>query len=118
MKYIGENLELFLTILVSVITLVVSLNDKLRTLLLTKLNLKSSKARIKKDTSDSNDSIIETMMARINTLGDEFVRLSEVNTITQKENYDLKSRLSDLEYECNELKKRIGKKCLNKCLDV
>lgn len=121
-KFDIETLETFIKTLLGIATAILVFigvfNENVRGFLLNKLSLGKSKAEIKKNTNDANDSIIESMMSRITDLSDEFTRLSQLNIETQKENYDLKSRLQSLEFECDQMKKKIYLSCKNKCFDV
>lgn len=122
MKFDIETLETFIKTLLGIATAILVFigvfNEKVRGFLLNKLSLGKSRAEIKKNTNDANDAIIESMMSRISDLSDEFTRLSDVNIQTQKENYDLKSRLQSLEFECDQIKKKIEINCKNKCFNV
>lgn len=124
MKYISENLELFFALIMTVVVFIVTVNEKVRTLLLSAFKYRSTKTQLKRDTVESTDSMLDTMQNRINKLADDYVLLSESNSktrqenlTTKQENYKLQSRLSDLEHTCNEMKKQMASKCINKCFE-
>ncbi len=118
MKYIGENLELFIAIVGGILGLIVLIKEKSINLLLTKLNLRSSKSKINKDTIEADDKALEMLKDRVDAMAKDYVKLSETNNVTQKENFNLKSRLSTVEYECGEMKRKISRKCDKNCFDV
>lgn len=122
MKFDIETLETFIKTLLGIATgilvFISVFNEKVRGFFVNKLTLSKSKAEIKKNTNDANDAIIESMMSRISDLSDEFTRLSDVNIQTQKENYDLKSRMQTLEFDCDQMKVKIKINCKNNCFDV
>lgn len=93
-------------------------NEKIRSFLLRKLSFLKSKSEITRDANAAMDSTIETMLNRINILSTEFVKLSESNSVTQKENFKLKSQVTALEYELKVIKDTINIKCKNNCFDV
>lgn len=111
------SLETIIAVSTSLLAFLAMLNDKIRGFVLSKLNFSKSKAELKKDANAANESVMDSMLNRINTLSIEFLRLSELNTQTQKENFDLKSRLSALEFQHKQIRLRISNKCLNQCID-
>jgi len=110
------GIEAKIALATSIIGALSLLNDKVRGFVLSGFSFMKDKAELKLSTAEANDTILETLMNRINSLSDEYVRLSELNTITQKENFQLKTRLSQLEYECTQIKSKIENKCLKDCL--
>ena len=110
--------ETIIALITSVIGLIALLNENVRSFILSGLNMRKSESELKRDASEANDAIMTTMLNRINSLSDEFIRLSEQNTNTQKENFELKSRINTLENECEIIKASISGKCVNNCLDV
>ena len=118
MNFLKDNIEVITTIATSVLVFIAAFNEKVRGFFLNRKILNKSKAELKRDANDANDDIIETMMLRITSLSDEFTRLSDVNIETQKENYELKSKVNSLEYEKKDIKSKLSNKCKNNCLDV
>lgn len=117
MNFIKENIELLITVVTSIGAVWAFVDKRSRDFIFRKFENNKSKAQIKNDEVTATDSAIETMMARINTLGEEYVRLSEANSEVQRENYELKSQINTLEHEKVEYN-RIILKCKNNCFDV
>jgi archaellum component FlaC len=117
-KMTTENIITLVTTITSVIGLIALLNENVRTFILRSLNMRKSESELRRDAANANDAVMTTMLNRINSLSDDFIRLSEQNTNTQKENFELKSRINSLENECEIIKTSILNKCINKCLDT
>tara|TARA_R110000796_G_C14459230_1_gene424293 strand:+ start:530 stop:889 length:360 start_codon:yes stop_codon:yes gene_type:complete len=112
------NTENIIALASGLATVFALLNDKVRSFLLSKLTFLKSKAETKKDTSSATDAMLDTMMNRINVLSVEYVELSEKNSLTQKENFELMGSVNELNYKIDSLNDAVTQKCKNNCLDV
>lgn len=98
-----------LTAISIVSAFIAGLNKQFREFVMRKLNFR-------KDTTLATDDVLDSMMARINSLSDDFVKLSESNSETQKENFELKREIAQLKFEMNLFKDSVGNRCINHCL--
>lgn len=71
-------------------------------------SFKKDKAEIQKDTIITTNESLEFLQKRVNSMHAEFIKLSDINLVTQKENYELKSKVNSLESKLLEQARIIG----------
>lgn len=78
--------------------------EKVRTFLLSRRIFSKSKAEIRKDTFFANDDVLDKLSKRIDILNDDYLQLLEKNSITVKENFELKKVIY-----------KVSSRCVNNC---
>ena len=76
-------------------------------------SFKKDKAEIQKDTIITTNESLEFLQKRVNSMHAEFIKLSDTNLVTQKENYELKSKVNSLESKILEQARIIGGQKIN-----
>lgn len=87
------------------------LNEKVRDFVLTKLNFKNSKSKLKNETIVNDDNSLDVMLKRINALNNDYIMLSDKYIDAIKEANKYKFMIEKIEQE----KKELELKCTNNC---
>ena len=82
------------------------------------LNYKSSKAKIKLDTSKTNIEIVDGLMDQVNDVVEDNIELHKKSITREKAIFELQLKYSSLEFENKNLKSKVDNNCTNNCLDV
>ena len=111
-KISNLNIAEVISVCTIIIGFISMLNEKVRDFVLTKLNFKNSKAKLKNETIVNDDNSLDVMLKRINALNNDYIMLSDkyIEAIKDANKYKFLSEQTQQKIKELELK------CINNCL--